>query len=67
MPVVTGKVIPAGESVVQRDRLHIDAHDLPLDLRFAEGMLRLAEFDLFEKSHWPDPKRGLTVLNDGRP
>ena len=55
MPVVTGKVIPAGESVVRRDRLHIDAPDLPLDLRLAEGMLRLAGSDLFENSHWPDP------------
>ena len=67
MPVVTGKVIPAGESVIRSDRPHIDAPDLPLDLRLAEGMLRLAKSDLFEQSHWPDPKRGSTVLNDGRP
>ena len=67
LAVVTGEVVSAGKSVVRRDCLHIGTPDLPLDLSLAKGMLHLAESDLLQQCHRPDPKRGPTVLNDGRP
>ena len=63
--VIPGEVIAALEAVMAGNFMHgVAAADGLLHLRGAEGVMHLAEPDLFEQSHGASAKGLTAVVND---